>query len=49
MEMLQNVLRMIRHANGVPHAAVICNRLIPLLDTEDTAFGLQLSKYVSDD
>ena len=49
MEMLQNVLRMIRNSNGVPLAAVICKRLIPLPDTEDIAFGLQHSKYVSHD
>ena len=28
MEMLQNVLRMIRDANCVPLAAVICKRLV---------------------
>ena len=49
MEMLQNVLRMIRDANVVPLAAVIRKRLIPLPDTEDMAFGLQHSKYVSHD
>ena len=31
-EMLLNVLRMIRNANGVPLVAVICKRLIPLPD-----------------
>ena len=49
MEMLQNVLRMIRDANGVPLAAAIFKRLISLPDTEDMAFGLQHSKYVSHD
>ena len=29
MDMLQNVLRMIRDANGVPLAAVICNHIVP--------------------
>ena len=49
MEMLLNVLRMIRDANGVPLAVVICKRLIPLPDNEDMAFGLQHSKYISHD
>ena len=49
MEMLQNVLRMIRDANGVSLAAVIRKRLIPLPDSEDIAFGLQHSEYVSHD
>ena len=49
MEMLLNVLRMIRDANGVPLAAVIRKRLIPLPDNEDMAFGLQHSKYLSHD
>ena len=49
LEMLLNVLRMIRDANGVPLAAVILKCLIPLPDTEDVAFGLQHSKYVSHD
>ena len=40
MEMLQNVLHKIRDANGVPLAAVIRKRLIPLPDSEDIAFGL---------
>ena len=40
MEMLQNVLRMIRDANGVPLAAVISKRLIPRPDSDDIAFGL---------
>ena len=43
MEMLLNVLHMIRDANGVPLAAVIRKRLIPLPDNEDMAFGLQHS------
>ena len=47
--MLLNVLRMIRDANGVPLAAVIRKRLIPLPDNEDMAFGLQHSKYISHD
>ena len=47
--MLQNVLRMIRDANGVPLSAVIRKRLIPLPDSEDIAFGLQHSEYVSHD
>ena len=29
MEMLQNVLRMIRDVNGVPLAALICKRIVP--------------------
>ena len=49
MEMLPNVLRMIRDANGVPLVAVICKRLIPLPDNEDMAFGLHHSKYISHD
>ena len=49
MEMLQNVLRMIRDANGAPLAAVIRKRLIPLPESEDIAFGLQNSEYVSHD
>ena len=47
--MLQNVLRMIRDANGVPLAAVICKCLIPRPDSDDIAFGLQQSEYVSHD
>ena len=43
MEMLHNVLRMIRDANGVPLAAVILKRIIPRHDSEDIAFGLQHS------
>ena len=49
MEMLLNVLRMIRDANGVPLAAVICKRLVPPPDNENMAFGLQHSKYISHD
>ena len=49
MEMLLNVLCMIRDANGVPLAAVIHKRLIPLRDNKDMAFGLQHSKYISHD
>ena len=40
MEMLQNVLHMIRDANGAPLVAVIRKRLIPLPDSEDIDFGL---------
>ena len=43
VEMLHNILRMIRDANGVPLAALIRKRLIPLPDSEDIAFGLQHS------
>ena len=46
MEMLQNVLLMIRDANGVPLAAVICKRLIPRPDSDDITFGLLHSEYV---
>ena len=49
MEMLQNVLRMIRDANGAPLAAVICKCIIPQLDSDDIAFGLQHSEYASHD
>ena len=49
LEMLVNVLRMIRDVNGVPNAAVIRKRLIPPPDNEDMAFGLQHSKYISHD
>ena len=41
MEMLQNVMRMIRDANGAPLAAVIRKRIIPRPDSDDIAFGLQ--------
>ena len=47
--MLHNVLHLIRNANGVPLAAVISMRLIPLPDSEDIAFGLQHSEYISHD
>ena len=40
MDMLQNVLRMIRDANGVPLAAVIHKHIIPRPDSDDIAFGL---------
>ena len=40
MEMLQNVLRMIREANGVPLTAVIRDRIVPRPDSDDIAFGL---------
>ena len=40
---------MIRNANGVPLVAVIRKRLIPLPVSEDIAFGLQHSEYVSHD
>ena len=43
MEMLQNVLSMIRDANGVPLAAVIRKRIVPRPDSDDIAFGLQYS------
>ena len=47
LEMLVNVLHMIRDVNGVPLVAVICKRLIPLPDNEDMDFGLRHSKYIS--
>ena len=49
LEMLGNVLRMIRDVNGVLLAAVIRKRLIPPPNNEDTAFGLRHSKYISHD
>ena len=49
MEMLQNFLRMIRDANGVLLAAVILKCIIPRPDSDDIAFGLQHSEYVSHD
>ena len=49
MEMLQNVLHMIRDANGVPLAAVIRKRIVPRPDSDDIAFGLQHSEYASRD
>ena len=47
--MLQNVLRMIRDANGAPLAAVIHKRIVPRHDSDDIAFGLQHSEYASHD
>ena len=47
MEMLQNVLYMIRDANDVPFVAVIRKRIIPRPDGDDIAFGFQHSEYVS--
>ena len=47
--MLQNFLRMICDANGVPLAAVICKRIFPRTDSDDIAFGLQYSEYASRD
>ena len=49
MEMLQNVLRMIRDANGVPLAAAIRKRIVPRPDSGDISFGLQYSEYASHD
>ena len=49
MEMLQNVLRTICDANGVPLAAVIRKRIISQPDSDDIAFGLQHSEYASHD
>ena len=49
MEMLQNVLRIICDANGVPLAAVIRKRIVPRPDSDDIAFGLQHSEYASHD
>ena len=43
MDMLQNVLRMIRDANGVPLAAVLRKPIIPRPYSDDIAFGLQHS------
>ena len=40
MEMLQNVLRMICEANGVPLTAVIRDRIVPRPDSDDIDFGL---------
>ena len=47
LEMLGNVLSMIRDVHGVPLAAVIRKRLIPPPENEDMAFGLRHSKYIS--
>ena len=49
MDILQNVLRMIRDANGVPLAAVIRKRIVPQTDNDDIAFSLQHSEYASHD
>ena len=49
MEMLQNVLCMIRDANGVPLAAVIRKRIVPRPDSDGITFGLQHSEYASHD
>ena len=43
MEMLQNVLRMIHDANGVPLTVVIRKRIVPRPDSDDISFGLQYS------
>ena len=47
--MLQNVLRMIRDANGAPLAVVIHKRIIPRPDSDDIAFGFHHSEYASHD
>ena len=47
--MLQNVLRMICDANGVPLAAAIRKRIVPRPDSDDITFGLQHSEYTSHD
>ena len=49
MEMLQNILHMIRDANDVPLSVVIRNRIIPRPDSDDIAFSLQHSEYPSRD
>ena len=49
MEMLQNVLHMIRDANSVPLTAVICKRIVPRPDSGDIAFSLQYSECASHD
>ena len=41
MEMLQNVLHVIRDANGFPLAAVIHKRIVPRPESDEIAFGLQ--------
>ena len=41
LEMLLNVLCMIRDVNGAPLVAIIRKRLTPLPDNEDMAFGLR--------
>ena len=47
--MLQNVLRMIRDANGVPLAGVIRKHIVPEPDSDEISFGLQYSEYASHD
>ena len=47
MDMLQNILHMIRDANGAPHAMVIRKHIISRPDSDYIAFGLQHSEYVS--
>ena len=49
IDMLQNVLRIIRDANGVPLSAVIRKRIIPRPDSDDISFCLKHSEYVSHD
>ena len=49
MEMLQNVLRIICDANGLPLAAVICKRIVPQPESGDIAFSLQHLEYASRD
>ena len=49
MEMLQNVLRMISDANGVPLTAVIRKCIISRPDCDDIVFGLQHTEYASHD
>ena len=49
MEMLQNFLRMICDANGVPLAAVIRKRIVPRPDSDEIALGLHYSEYASHD
>ena len=47
--MLQNVLRIIRDANGVTLAEVIFKIIVPRPDSDGIAFGLQYSEYASHD
>ena len=49
MEMLQNVLRMIRDANGAPLSVVIHKRIIPRPDSDGIAFSLRHLEYASCD
>ena len=49
MDMLHNFMRMICDANGVTLTAVIRKRIIYRPDSDDIAFGLQHSEYVSHD